>query len=81
MKKYYFMWYNCILGKERINFISAKNKAEAKQIAILIMKFIVGDYYKNKDLHELKEINDNDIFTTMDMIKEKYEMLNINLPS
>ena len=80
MKKYFFMWHNCISGKTTINFVSAENKVEAKKVAILIMRFIVGRRYNYKDLIELKEIDGDTMFCTRGMIEEKYKSLNMNIP-
>ena len=82
MKKYYFMWYNCITERTSINFVSADNIKEAKKVAILMMRFITGRRYTYKDFIELKAIDDNsDLFCTREMIENKYKMCNMKIPS
>lgn len=79
MKKYYFTWYNYVAQQEQTDFILAKNKKEARQIAIFIMKFFGGNRYTNEDIEVLDEINDN-YFYTLEEMKERYKKCNKELP-
>jgi hypothetical protein len=74
-KKYYFTWYNYIAQSEQTNFILAENETEAKQIAVLTMKFFAGDKYTIDNIDTIGELNDNYFYTIKD-IEEKYKICN-----
>lgn len=75
MKKYYFTWYNHIAQSEQTDFVLAENITQAKQMAVLIMKFFGGNRYSIDDIEVIDELDD-DYFYTMDELKQRYERCN-----
>ena len=71
MKKYYFTWFNNITQKYHTNFISAIDETEAKQIAVLIMRFVCGKAYTVYSIIEMEEVTDA-LFRDMDYVKNLY---------
>lgn len=68
MKKYYFTWYNRIAQETQTDFVEAENEMDAKQVAVLIMKFFGGDVYGQYDIETLNEYTERYFYTFNDII-------------
>lgn len=75
MKRYYFTWYNYIAQEEQTDFVLANSETEAKQIAVLIMKYFAGNSYDQDSIENFGEVSD-DYYYTMDEMKRRYAKSN-----
>lgn len=73
-KKYYFIWYNVATSGMTVDFVSAKNETEAKQVAVLLTKF----YTNNKSSYTTENIKiaefSDDYFYDMERVQEKIKV-------
>ena len=77
MKKFVFTWENKLSGFQT-DFVKAKDRIEAKQLAILIMNFMNhNNRYTEYDIISLVEITDDDIFYTKEEIEETFRANNM----
>ena len=75
MKKYILKWINPEEDTLEVNYILADNEIEAEQIATLLIQF----YNNNcgvENIHELREVTDDEIFYNMKDVKKLYEICN-----
>lgn len=72
MKKYIFKWYNPNYSYPITEIILAKDKQEAEQIAMLIVKLHTGQWCNVKTAYEFDELTD-EYCTSMEKIKERYK--------
>ena len=71
IKKYYFIWHNIANNQFHLNFVSAKDEEEAKEIAVLLMRVYSNEkYYTVENIQTIQEITDNIYYT-----KEKIEKM------
>lgn len=73
-KKYCFTFYNYLSCSDETGFVVASDMHQAKQLAVLFMRFRCGDKYDADDISCIYELNDSYFYSLGD-IKAKYEAL------
>lgn len=73
-KKYCFTFYNYLSCSDETGFIIASDMHQAKQLAVLYMRFRCGEKYDVDNISCIDELNDGYFYSLGD-IKAKYESL------
>jgi len=72
MNNYCFSWYNPIAQAEQVDFIHAKDMHEAKQIAVMVMRFFGGKKFEQDDIDSIIEVDER-YYYTLDNIINRYK--------
>ena len=71
-EKYYFTFYNYIAQEQQMGFVIASSMYQAKQLAILYMRFYCGKDYNEDNIDNINRLDDSYFYSLGD-IKAKYE--------
>lgn len=71
-QKYYFTFYNYIAQEQQMGFVIASSMYQAKQLAVLYMRFYCGENYNEDNIDNIDKLDDSYFYSLGD-IKAKYE--------